>query len=325
MENIATSATEQTDAQAKQPRFAGINHISLPCRDVEESKRFYTEVMGGALVHDIKGFAEVKIVDIIIGMSEQSGGWTGWAAEYPHYAFNIDGPNYELMKSWLDGFGVPNHAWTRDYKTALMYFRDPSGNLLELYCDKGYADIKSLPLGPKQGGKPIPFAALNYQWSGKSAGQNRPRPRFTGFSHMSVPCRDLEQAKRFFIQVMGGDLILDNEGFAEVRVAGAIVGLAPRDGGWTGTDAEFPHYGFFADGESFLPMVDWLQRHGVKTPGPWTRDGKKGLMYFRDPSGNLFEIYCGKDLKDAAALPRGVKQGGSYETDFAGLFYEWNG
>ena len=100
---------------------------------------------------------------------------------------------------------------------------------------------------------------------------------------------------------------------------------APRDGGWTGRNAEFPHYGFFADGESFLPMVDWLQRHGVKIPGPWTRDGKKGLMYFRDPSGNLFEIYGGKDLKEAAALPHGVKQGGSYETDFAGLFYEWNG
>jgi sugar lactone lactonase YvrE len=57
----------------------------------------------------------------------------------------------------------------------------------------------------------------------------------------------------------------------------------------------------------------------------WTRDGKKGLMYFRDPSGNLFEIYCGKDIPQAAHFPRGVKQGGSYATDYAGLFYEWHG
>jgi hypothetical protein len=48
-------------------------------------------------------------------------------------------------------------------------------------------------------------------------------------------------------------------------------------------------------------------------------------MYFRDPSGNLFEIYCGKDIPQAAQFPRGVKQGGSYATDYSGLFYEWQG
>jgi catechol 2,3-dioxygenase-like lactoylglutathione lyase family enzyme len=325
MENSAASATTQVNSQSTQPRFASINHISLPCRDLEEAKRFYTEVMGGELVHDIKGFAEVKIVDIIIGMSEQSGGWTGSEAEYPHYAFNIAGTNYDLMKACLERNGVPHHPWTRDYKTALMYFRDPSGNLLELYCEKGYDGIQALPVGPKQGGQPIPFGALNYQWGAGRSAPTTQKPCFTGFSHMSVPCRDLEQAKRFFVQVMGGDLILDNDGFAEVRVAGAIVGLAPREGGWTGREAEYPHYGFNADAENFLPMVEWLERNGVKTPGPWTRDGKKGLMYFRDPSGNLFEIYCGKDLKEAATLPRGAKQGGGYETNFAGLFYDWNG
>jgi catechol 2,3-dioxygenase-like lactoylglutathione lyase family enzyme len=117
----------------------------------------------------------------------------------------------------------------------------------------------------------------------------------------------------------------DPETFTEVRVAGAVVGLSTRGGIWTGRDAEYPHYAFSADAENFLPMIDWLRANGVVTPGPWTRDGKKGLMYFRDPSGNLFEIYCGKDIADAAKFPRGAKQGGSYVTDYAGLFYEWNG
>jgi len=119
--------------------------------------------------------------------------------------------------------------------------------------------------------------------------------------------------------------VLNLDGFAEVRVAGAIVGLSPRAGGWTGGHAEFPHYAFYADAENFLPMIEWLKQYGVMTPGPWPRDRKKGLMYFRDPSGNLFEIYCGKDLNQAASFPLGAKQGGSYETDFAGLFYDWNG
>ena len=71
-------------------------------------------------------------------------------------------------------------------------------------------------------------------------------------------------------------------------------------------------------------MIDWLKANGVVTPGPWTRDGKKGLIYFRDPSGNLLEIYCSKEIPEAANFPRGTKQGGSYVTDSAGLFYEWN-
>jgi hypothetical protein len=63
----------------------------------------------------------------------------------------------------------------------------------------------------------------------------------------------------------------------------------------------------------------------VVTPGPWTRDGKKGLMYFRDPSGNLLEIYCRGDFPAASTFPPGIKQGGSCNTDTAGLYYDWRG
>jgi catechol 2,3-dioxygenase-like lactoylglutathione lyase family enzyme len=328
MGTTAASTSQDGVVSVTQPRFSGFSHASLPCRDLEQSKRFFTQVMGGELVHDIEGFAEVCIADVIIGLSEQSGGWTEPDAEYPHYAFLIDGENYWLMKEWLDKHGVPNHPWTRDYKTALMYFRDPSGNLFELYGDKGCEGIGSLPLGPRQGGPPIDFGGLVYQWdegSGTAAQEDTPRPRFSGFGHASLAVRDLEQSKRFFTQVMGGELIHDVEGFAEVRIAGVIIGLSNRSGRWTAWDVEYPHYAFFIGAQDFLPMKAWLDRNGVKTHQPWTRDGKKGLMYFRDPSGNLFESYCPKDFKEAALFPRGVKQGGSYEIDFAGLNYEWQG
>ncbi len=122
-----------------------MSHLSLPCRDLEESKIFYARVMGGDLVHGIQGFVEFRIEDIIIGLSQQAEGWTDPEAEYPHYAFYISGPNFHLMKQWLDNYGVPNYPWRRD-DTALMYFRDPSGNLFELYCDTGYEGMMSLPL-----------------------------------------------------------------------------------------------------------------------------------------------------------------------------------
>jgi catechol 2,3-dioxygenase-like lactoylglutathione lyase family enzyme len=325
METTAIPMTQT--APNIQPRFSGISHISLSCRDLEESKIFYSQVMGGDLVHEIAGFFEYNIADIIIGLAEQQDGWTRPEDEYPHYAFYIDGANFELMKNWLAIHGVPNYPYRRD-KTALIYFRDPSGNLFELYCDTGYENIDFLPPAPRRGGPAIDFRGLNYRWDRARAafdGKQEPaRPRFTAFAHASLYCGDLEQAKRFFTQVIGGELIHDVDGFAEVRVAGTIIGLTIRPGRTTGRDAEYPHYAFFIEPDDFLPMLSWLRGNGVTTSEPWTRDGIKGLLYFRDPAGNLFEMYCRK-LKDAATFARGVKQGGSYTIDFAALNYEWQG
>jgi catechol 2,3-dioxygenase-like lactoylglutathione lyase family enzyme len=323
-------ATGQT-VPTNRPWFSGMSHVSLPCRDLDESKVFYEYVMGGKRVHEIPGFVEYRIEDIIIGLSEQTGGWTSTNDEYPHYAFYLDGPNYDVVKQRLDGCGVPNYPYRRD-KTALIYFRDPSGSLFELYCDTGYANIASLPPAPRRGGQPIDFRRLNYQWNGKYpvAGDDETlrRPRFIGFAHASLYCGDLQQAKRFYTRVMGGELIHDvndsTTGFAEVRVAGIIIGLTDRPGKTTGRDAEYPHYAFFVEPEEFLPMVAWLHENGVVTSEPWTRDGIKGLLYFRDPSGNLLEMYCPR-LREAAKFARGAKQGGSYAIDFGALKYEWKG
>ena len=48
-------------------------------------------------------------------------------------------------------------------------------------------------------------------------------------------------------------------------------------------------------------------------------------MYFRDPSGNLFELYCPKGFKDADKVPRGAGVGGDYEIDLGALNYDWKG
>lgn len=326
METIASAQTAIHPSTTKQPRFSGMSHMSLACRDLEESKLFYSRVMGGELVHDITGFVEYRIEDIIIGLAEQSEGWPAPDDEYPHYAFYLDGENFELMKNCLNRHGVPNYPYRRD-QTALNYFRDPSGNLFELYCDSGYEGIESLPPAPRRGGQPIDFRSLNYRWDRDSAlrgSDDAKRPHFRGFAHASLYCRDLDRAKRFFTKVIGGALIHDVDGFAEVRVAGVIIGLTIRPGTTTGRNAEFPHYAFFAEPEDFLPMAAWLRQNGVVTTEPWTRDGMKGLLYFRDPAGNLFEMYCPK-LNEAASFVRGKKQGGTYTIDFDKLNYDWNG
>jgi catechol 2,3-dioxygenase-like lactoylglutathione lyase family enzyme len=151
-------------------------------------------------------------------------------------------------------------------------------------------------------------------------------PKVGSFNHASIPVRNLKEAKRFYTEVLGGEVILDsNPRFAEVRVGGAIIGLSEQSSGWTEPTAEFPHYAFTMAGDDFYPFIEKLKARGVTTHQPWTRHGVEALMYFRDPSGNLLELYCERGVKDADKLPRHVKAGGTLVIDFAALKYEWQG
>jgi len=145
------------------------------------------------------------------------------------------------------------------------------------------------------------------------------------FNHLSLPVRDLEEARRFYTKVLGGEVVVENPGFYEVRVGGVIFGLKEQEGGWTGRDAEFPHYAFTMAGENFYPFIEHLNANGVPTHKPWTRHGVEVLMYFRDPSGNLLELYCEGGVKDADKLPRLPKAGGDFALDLPSLNYDWKG
>lgn len=162
MEPAATAPLANQTSLTQRPRFSGMSHVSLACRDLQESKIFYAQVMG--LVHEIPGFVEFQIKDIIIGLSEQDEGWTGPADEHPHYAFFIAPEDFLPMVAWLRQNGVTtSEPWTRDGVKGL-YFRDPTGNLLEMYCPR-LNQAAAFVRGAKQGGSyAIDFAALNYDW-----------------------------------------------------------------------------------------------------------------------------------------------------------------
>jgi catechol 2,3-dioxygenase-like lactoylglutathione lyase family enzyme len=152
------------------------------------------------------------------------------------------------------------------------------------------------------------------------------KPKLGTFNHASIPVRDLNEAKRFYTEVLGGEVALEPApGFAEVRLGGAIIGLSEQKSGWTGPNAEYPHYAFTMAAEDFYPFIEQLKAHGVPTHQPWTRHGIEALMYFRDPSGNLLELYCERGVKDADKLPRSGKWGGKFAIDFAALNYDWEG
>lgn len=167
---MAEGATkEKPESKASgPPNFIGIDHVSLPCRDLEEGIRFYRDVLGGEMVVKEGAFALFHIAGTRVGIGSAGTSFMASGAEYPHVAFKIEADELVRLKDWLGQCGVPSsNFWTRQGVETLMFFRDPSGNMIELFCEKGYAGAPDLPRGPARGhGTAIDVDAIGYtDWS----------------------------------------------------------------------------------------------------------------------------------------------------------------
>lgn len=150
-------------------------------------------------------------------------------------------------------------------------------------------------------------------------------PKFRSFAHISLPCRDLEEGKRFYTEVVGGVLRLEEPTFAMVVVCGTDVGLGIVGASFIERSAEYPHLAFYVGPEELVQMQRWLTRCGVPTSNFWTRAGVETLMFFRDPSGNLLELYCEGGFPGAEKLPHGPPRGHGIAVDIEALYYnEWH-
>ena len=131
---------------------------------MDEGVRFYGSVLGGELVVRQDRFALFQIAEMRVGIGSVGTSFMTGNAEYPHIAFNAGPDALVEMKHWLDACGVPSSdLWTRQGVEALMFFHDPSGNVIELFCRDGYEGAADLPRGPARGhGITIDIEALRY-------------------------------------------------------------------------------------------------------------------------------------------------------------------
>ncbi|OPX10726.1 hypothetical protein B1964_23325 [Gordonia sp. i37] len=161
---------------------SGLSHISVHARDVDEAITFWTSIFGaeefmfnhqpesGLIgVETTERLASVKLGSTVLHFNVKPG-ISGWDTEYPHFAFTVTAEQLRTLKLRLEVTGVKTHPlWTRSQVEALMYFRDPSGNLFEFFCWR-YDNVDELRVDAFSGGdfRP-PVDDLRYDWAGPDA------------------------------------------------------------------------------------------------------------------------------------------------------------
>jgi catechol 2,3-dioxygenase-like lactoylglutathione lyase family enzyme len=117
-------------------RATRFNHVSIPCRDLDESERFYRDAFG---LDRLPSF-EFRFPVRYLGVGEQQLHLMQLPEEQPlpnqHFAFDVD--DFEAAFARLRDLGALDlsaHAhpvWELPDGSVQLYARDPAGNLLEV-------------------------------------------------------------------------------------------------------------------------------------------------------------------------------------------------
>ncbi len=149
-------------------------------------------------------------------------------------------------------------------------------------------------------------------------------PALSSIHHIAIPCRDLEEGIDFYRDVLGGDQKVRESAFALFELGGILIGISTEGATRMTPETEYPHFAFLVDAGALMRMKQWLTRCGVPSSDFWTRNGIETLMFFRDPTGNVIELFCPEGYDGAEDLPRGPARGHGAAIDIDALVYsEW--
>jgi catechol 2,3-dioxygenase-like lactoylglutathione lyase family enzyme len=125
-------------------RATRINHVSIPCRDLDESEQFYREVLGFERLPSFDFRYPVRY----LGVGEQQLHLMQLPEEEPlpsqHFAVDVDHFEAAFLRlrelGALDQRAQGTAVWELPDGSVQMYARDPAGNLLEV----NWPDVSTL-------------------------------------------------------------------------------------------------------------------------------------------------------------------------------------
>ena len=154
----------------------GVNHLTLPVRDHDKSRRFYVELLGGEVrrepswdsVRAGRSNSTALAVRICEGaeldLFYQPFGVAAPDQLHPHHAFYVQSAEeLDAFRARLEATGVPTALITRESGKpgelcrVELHFNDPDGNHLQIDC-RGY------PLSNQVGFASFDPWDLQYSW-----------------------------------------------------------------------------------------------------------------------------------------------------------------
>jgi catechol 2,3-dioxygenase len=131
-----------------------IAHVVIKVRDLERSRQFYTEILGMQVMKDVPQIGAVFLSFNGRDHHEVALFQIGPQAEAPrgnqigllHFAFRLR--SEEELRAAYQEFkekGVPVSFTVNHGVTKSVYFHDPDGNELEVYCDNPPEEYVHLP------------------------------------------------------------------------------------------------------------------------------------------------------------------------------------
>jgi catechol 2,3-dioxygenase-like lactoylglutathione lyase family enzyme len=152
-------------------RLTGIDHITIPVKDLEVAERFYAGALGGEVVgrpdwEAVKsGRNKSAHLSVRLGGSPridlfmQDWGQPQLTQSHPHTAFHCAGEDIHGLMEALAAWGVPYDGPNRlgPPGQASVYFDDPFGNHLEFTASDFTGEVR---IGPPD------HSRLGYDWQG---------------------------------------------------------------------------------------------------------------------------------------------------------------
>jgi len=260
-------------------------HCQLRVLDMDESVRFYTEVMGLELRgYDASGRAYFKCLDerdhhsLVLRQAERAG--------MDFYAFKVrDAATLEKLDSDLRAYGVSTEripAGEMLETGERVRFQAPTGHLFELYAEK--TDVGNAM------GTHNPEAII----------ANRKGISPIRLDHWQIHGSDIDGSRDLFTKVLGFSLVehvISEDGKTDMAIWLSCSTKAHDIAFVRDTrDNTLHHASYLLETwEKVLQAADLITLHRVSMDiGPLRHGITRGTtIYAFDPSGNRFETFCG--------------------------------
>ncbi len=117
-----------------------LDYVVLLCEDIARMKVFYHEILGFPIERDWEDWIEMRVGAVLLTLRARGRPYDG--PKYPnsagvHLAFRVaphevDACHAELLQKQVEIIEAPRD---QDYGHRTLFFKDPEGNILEIYAD----------------------------------------------------------------------------------------------------------------------------------------------------------------------------------------------